>query len=68
MKSFEELCAVIKRITDNPKEVVDYLTIRDYLQLRQHITICKKCDKLTADVVKNTPEEIDVNWGDASEN
>ena len=71
MKKFEELCSIIARITDKPEERVDYLTVNDYLQLRQHIIVCGKCSDLIDDTLKNHKHEekkLDVNFGGASEN
>lgn len=57
MKSFEELCAIMRRIAANPYEKVDYLTVRDFLQMRQHITICEDCDKTTDEVIEKGKKE-----------
>ncbi len=57
MKSFEELCAIIKRIAADPYANIDYLTISDFLQLRQHVDICKDCDKLSEEVVEEGEKE-----------
>ncbi len=67
MKSHEELCLIFQRIAKDPLETVDYLTVSDYLQMRQHIQICEECDELTNQVVEEG-KDVDVNFGGASEN
>lgn len=69
MKDFEELCHIVERITANPKEKVDYLTVRDFLQLRQHVLICKPCsDKVDGVVELHCRKTVNINFGGASEN
>jgi len=57
MKQFEELCAIIQKIAADPYAEVDYLTISDFLQLRQHLDICKDCDKLSEETVERGEKE-----------
>lgn len=68
MKSFEELCQVMQRIAANPYEKVDYLTVGDFLQMRQHITICEPCDKLSEEVVEQGKREGKLQEEGPSEN
>jgi len=69
VKSFEEICAIFRHIIAHPEEPVDYLTVRDWLQMRQHIAICEDCDKETKEMVDNSPKkEVDINFGGASAN
>lgn len=68
MKEFEEICKLIQHIAANPKEVVDYLTVSDFLQMREHVWICGACSDAVDGTVANTPKKMDVNFGGASEN
>lgn len=57
MKSFKELCAIIKRIGDNPEEKVDYLTVGDFMQLRDHVIRCGTCSDIVDVTVAKAPKD-----------
>ncbi len=68
MKSFEELCAIMRKIAKEPYAKVDYLTVGDFLQMRQHIVVCQDCDKLTEEVVEQGKKEGKLQEEGPSEN
>lgn len=68
MKTFEELCAIMRKIAANPYEKVDYLTVGDFLQMRQHIVVCHDCDKLSEEVVEQGKREGKIAEGGPSAN
>lgn len=68
MRSDEEICQIIGHIAANPEEIVDYLTVGDFLQMRQHVVVCEKCSEAIEKTVENKPEEVNINFGGASEN
>lgn len=66
MKTPEEICKIIQHIALNPEEIVDYLTVGDFLQMRQHVTVCDECNEAIDATVAKSPNIT--NFGGASEN
>lgn len=70
MKAFDEICKIIQHIALHPEEKVDYLTVNDFLQMREHVWTCGKCSDAIDNTIAKAPREneVNVNFGGASEN
>lgn len=70
MKEYEEMCKIIQHIATHPKEIVDYLTVSDFLQMREHVWICGACSDAVENTIAKDPKtgKLDVNFGNAGTN
>lgn len=70
MKEFEEICKILQYIALHPEETVDYLTVSDFLQMREHMYICGECSDAVDNTIAKDPKtgKIDVNFGKAGTN
>ena len=53
----EDICRLIQSIAAHPEAIVSGLTIRDYLEMREHVRECEKCHDSVEEVIKNSPPD-----------
>lgn len=58
-----DFCALIRGIEKDPEAIINDLTVRDYLLLRQHIQLCDECYEAVERVNKKYPDEPSIGFG-----
>lgn len=50
-----DMCAFFKEIEKNPKRLVTGLTVRDYVELSDHLEVCDECYEVVQRVDASNP-------------
>jgi hypothetical protein len=53
----KEMCEYFKKVAADPSALAPPLTVREFLQLRQHILVCQECSDLVDKTLENAPPD-----------
>jgi len=53
----EDCCEFLRGIKEDPSRIVESLTVRDIIKLREHIKHCSECFKIVEDVSREDDRE-----------